>query len=102
MSHLPARQEASKFGLFLQPDDFPRAPHGSRNLVQMFRIALRSAWVIAVFAVVVAAIAAIVVYRLPRVYRASASLRIDDRTPSFPDVFRDASSGTELVTKWRS
>lgn len=99
MPNVPARQEPSRFGLFLQPEESAPPPHASRSLVQMARIALRSVWLVTTFAVVVAGIAAVVVYRMPRVYRASTSLRIDDKIQNLPEVFRDVTSGTELVTE---
>ena len=99
MSLLPAKQESSKFGLFFQPENFSAPNVESRNLVQMFRLLLRRAWLLLLIAFIVAGVTAVVVFRMPRVYRASTSLRIDDKDSNVLEGFRAASGATELITE---
>ena len=99
MAHLPARHEPSQFGLFLQPEDPGPPPNDSRSLVQLFRIVLRGWWIVALTALLLATAAAAMVFRMPRVYRAAATLRIDDKGQNLADVFREVSTGPELITE---
>jgi capsular exopolysaccharide synthesis family protein len=77
----------------------PAKPDDELRAGVVWRAMLRHRWTVLVCVLLGAGLAFFLTHRATRIYTASAVLRIDDKQPNLPEVFRTLSSGGEVATE---
>ncbi len=98
MTKLPSRRTDDRLAIpATRTDGVPEEP--ALGLEQFAALLRQSVWFMLACSLVAAGAAAVYVERLTPVYEARVSLRIQDREPNLPDIFRTLSSAGGLNTE---
>jgi capsular exopolysaccharide synthesis family protein len=94
---LAPQPETSAVGLIV-----PQERHGPDEEIrarELWAFLIRNRWLILGTTVCVLLVAAVFTRGATPIYEASATLRIEDKEPNLPEVFRTLSTGSEVVTE---
>ena len=97
MSHIPVRREPSAQSLSPSADSISEGEPYSRRAT--WRAVARNRWIIIGCTLTVLAITIALTRRAVPEYEGSSTLRIEEKEPNLPEVFRTAASGSRLATE---